>query len=159
MWPEILIWCYARALPCDVVWDNCASKFKDTIQKLQNRACELILKWNRFAHTDEIHHELKLWKQSERRTFHTACMAYRCNHILVPHYLQNIYQPVTAIHQHNTRNATNQNLFIESSPSESGKGMFRKRSVILFNSLPANVKNAVSLPTFKRAYISFIQQT
>ncbi len=29
---------------CDVVWDNCASKFKDTLQKLQNRACKLILK-------------------------------------------------------------------------------------------------------------------
>ncbi len=87
---------------CDVVWDNCVSKLKDTLQKLQNTACKLILKRNRFAHTDEIHHVLKLWKLSERRTFHTACTAYRCNHNLVPHYLQTIYQPVTAIHQHNT---------------------------------------------------------
>ncbi len=70
-------------------------------------------------------------------------MAYRCNINLVPHYLQHIYQPVTAIHQHNRRNDTNQNLFIESSSSESGKGMFRKRSVILFNSLPGYLKNAV----------------
>ncbi len=142
---------------CDVVWDNCACKFKDTLQKPQNRACKLNLKRNRFAHTDEIHHELKLWKLNERRTFHTACMTYRCNHNLVPHYLHNIYQPVTSIHQHNTRNATNQNLFIESSSSESGKGMFRKRSVIRFNSLPGHLKNDVSLPTFKRD--SFIQQT
>ncbi len=28
----------------DLVWDNCASKFKDTLQKLQKRAYRLILK-------------------------------------------------------------------------------------------------------------------
>ncbi len=36
---------------CDIVWDACANNLKNTIQKLQNRACKLIVKTNRYMHT------------------------------------------------------------------------------------------------------------
>ena len=84
-------------------------------------------------------------------------MAYRCQHNLVPEYLQNMYHPLSEVHQYNTRRAANLSLFVESSTSESGKGMFRKRSVILFNSLPVRLKDAASLNAFKRAYCAYFQ--
>jgi hypothetical protein len=142
---------------CDVVWDTCSNQLKDSLQKLQNRACKIILKRNRYAHTNEIHQTLKLLKLSDRRRFHTACMAYRCANNLVPEYLRNIYQQVSDVHQHGTRNAVNNNIFIVQNSSESGKGMFKHRSAILLNSLPAHLKNSPSLITFKRAYIAYTQ--
>ncbi len=143
---------------CDIVWDTCANNLKNTIQNLQKRVCKIILKTNRYPHTAEIHQELKLWMLTERRKFHTACMAYRCQHGLVPEYLRHIYQYASDVHAHDTRNAANNSLFVISNNSESGKCMFRNRSVILFNSLPAHVKNGTSVPSFKRAYTT-IQQT
>ena len=143
---------------CDTVWDTCAGYLKDTVQKLQNRACKIILRRDRLAHTNDIHRELKLWKLHERRKFHCACVTFRCKNELVPSYLSNIYQPISDIHHHSTRYATAQNLFIVGSSTESGKSMFKHRSVILWNSLPAHLKNCHSLPSFKRAYISWKNQ-
>ncbi len=143
---------------CDIVWDICANNIKNTIQTLQNRACKLILMTNRYAHTVEIHQELKLWMLAERHKFHTTCMAYRCQHGLVPEYLRHIYQYVSDLHAHDTRNAANNSLFVINNNSKSGKCMLRNRSVILFNSLAAQVNYVTSLPSFKRAYTT-IQQT
>ncbi len=67
---------------------------------------------------------------TERHKFHTACMAFRSQHGLVSEYLTGIYQYVSDVHAHDTRNATNNNQFATSNNLESGKCMFRNRSVI-----------------------------
>ncbi len=124
-----------------------------------------------YAHTAEIHQELKLWMLAERHKFHTACMAYRCQHVLVPEYLIDIYQYVSDVHAHDTRNATYNSLFVNSNNSESGKCMFRNRSVILrekchFSSIiqeglycyTTNLRNNIQLryPPFISFLLSFI---
>ncbi len=76
----------------------------------------------------------------------------------LPEYLRDIYQYVSDIDAHDIGHAANYTHFVISNNSESGKCMFRSRSVILLKSLPAHVKNASSLPSFNRAYTT-IQQT
>ncbi len=140
---------------CDVIWDTCAGILKDKIQKLQNRACKIILKTKKQAHTNDIHSKLRLWKLSERRRFHTACLAYKCKHNPQPTYLSNLYQQVNQIHQHNTRQASNRDLFVVRNNTEAGKAMFRNRSIPLWNSLPAKVKNCQTYTSFKQRYVTW----
>ena len=139
---------------CNVVWDSCSEYLKDMLQKLQNRACKIILRLGRYASTSAIHAELKLWKLKERRKFHTACITYRCKAQLVPQYLSNIYTTVTETHTHMTRNASNMNMYVTRNNTEMDKSIFGHRSV-LWNTLPAHLKHCQSIPSFKRTYFTW----
>ncbi len=128
----------------DVVWSELPIGCSQTLQRLQNRAARIILQRESSRNTFDILNWVNL---STRRQIHKCVSVFKCLNNLVPEYLSEHFTRNCNIHSYNTRrkndlHAIKPNLSL-------GKRSFKYSGSLLYNTLPSEIKNAVSLPNFK----------
>ena len=79
---------------CDTVYQVMMAKDLAHLQVLQNKACRIILKQNRFSHAADLHHELKLPYLSQRRELHTLVIMYKIINNTAPPYLSRMIKRI-----------------------------------------------------------------
>ena len=63
---------------CNIIVNNSHTKLQDRLQKLQNRGARIIMCEQYRSNVQQIHHSLKWFTVSDRTTYHSLCMVYKC---------------------------------------------------------------------------------
>ena len=87
---------------CDVVYDGLRQNDIDTLQKLQNAACRIILSCDSRTHISDLHEALNLELLQSRRSRHTAHEMYKVYHQLTPLKILDMFVHPVNVHQRNT---------------------------------------------------------
>ena len=125
---------------CSAVWGSIGVGQSERLQKLQNRAAQLI--------TSSLLGDLA-WDSLERwRSKQLAVFLFKALHNLSPTCLNSIFRTTSSVHSHNLRNSKH-NLFVPRPSTEAGKRSFRYRGSVLWNSLPSSAKTQPTLSSFK----------
>lgn len=133
---------------CDVVWGNCNKGLTDRLQKLQNRAARVITRTNYETRSAEILKNLK-WDDLECRRFkHMAVVMYKILNNKAPAYL-NSFRKLRDGTTYNLR-AHDSDFVVPKPRTEALKRSFQYQGPKVWNGLASDVKDANSLPQFKR---------
>ena len=147
----------AMILPCidygDTVWGTTAKALKET-QRLQNAAARVIT--GNFDYVNvrgaDLVRELKWQTMAERQRFHTATLMYKCIYGLAPNYLCDQVSLAREVSSYQTRQAAGLNVIVPSPNKEVFKKSFLYNGAIVWNSLPAFLKESQSVLDFKARY-------
>ena len=130
----------------DIIYGTASFKYTALLQKLQNRACRIILGVSPYSHTPvrELHARLG-WKSLEsRRCCHLNTMVFKALNDLAPPYLKECFQ----FCQRNYSLRSNGNLSLPKPRSDYCKRKFSYRGSMQFNNLPPHLKIPCSLSSF-----------
>ena len=138
----------------DVLYGTASSKYIDSLQKLQNRACRIILGVSPYSHMPvrELHARLG-WKSLEtRRCYHLNTMVFKALNELAPPYLKECFQ----FCERSYSLRSNGNLALPKPRTDYCKRKFSYRGSLQFNSLPPHLKNPCSLASFSHKLNLFL---
>ena len=138
----------------DIIYGTASFKYTALLQKLQNRACRIILGVSPYSHTPvrELHARLG-WKSLEsRRCCHLNTMVFKALNDLAPPYLKGCFQ----FCQRNYSLRSNGNLSLPKPRSDYCKRKFSYRGSMQFNNLPPHLKIPCSLSSFINKMHSFL---
>ena len=123
----------------DIVWTKGAKENLDRVQKLQNRAGRVILRWKRRSHVLDIHSKLGWHTCEEKFKLHKTMMVGKCLLGQVPSYLRGKFTYARDFHAHHTRHA-NSKLFVPRMNCSAAKNLFCYEGALLFNSLTTSIQ-------------------
>ena len=132
----------------DIMWSKGPQSNLKRIQKLQNKACRVILRCRRRTHISTMHSSLGWLTSQNKIKLHKMLMVGKCLLGDVPSYLRGKFIRAKDFHSYSTRNA-NCNLFIPRITCNAGKNLFCYEGAVLFNTLNNTVKTSQSYKEFK----------
>ena len=136
---------------CDVVYSNMDKFLRDKIQKVQNLCIRFIFEVKKNSHVDyaTLRKELKWLDMNSRRLKHGLTLIYKILHNLAPNYLQDTFTLVSDIHNVNTRHSNNNIWIPKTITSKIHRNAFTFEMAKIYNQIPENIKNSVSVNSFK----------
>ncbi len=141
----------------DVIYNCMSQKDANILQRLQNMAFKNILRVPRLTSTDEIHRDLDMLMLHERRTLHTATQMFKVEHKLCPAAVTALFVKRSDIHRTSTRQACKNSYNIPKLNLEMSKRNFTYRGVMIWESLPGNLKLAATYDEFKLNVIRWLK--
>ena len=133
---------------CSVVWGNCSKTLSNKLQKLQNRAARILTFSSFDANADTLTEKLGWKKLNSQRQMHRAIMVYKSLNGLAPQYLRDKFVDRNNISNYYLRDAVNK-LAIPLPHTNFMKNSFSYSGAVLWNNLPAEMRQADSLRTFR----------
>ena len=137
---------------CNTVLSNTSSGNINKISKLQRRACKLILAQD-YTDIQEALERLNILSFDQIIFLNKAKLMYKVHNNLAPVYLHELFQ-MRDINLDNTasnlRSVAHKNYLLPQAKCNLYKGSFSYSGVVVWNSLPTNIKVASSLETFVR---------
>ena len=137
---------------CSSVMAGAPDVLLHRLQSVLNAAVRLVFSARKFDHTTPLLCELHWLKVPERVKFRLCVLTYRCLTGTAPHYLAETIRPVSSrgTCQH-LRSAETSTLLVPSTRrSTLGDRSFSVAAARAWNALPQHVRNASSLPVFRR---------
>ena len=136
------------------VWGNTSQNNMINIDRQQKMAARIIMDNFDFINTrgDNLCNLLNLQCFQDRLKYSTCCLMYKCIHGLVPDYLSNHILYEFEIHNHVTRTAINNDLYLPFPCIEQYKQSLFYNGAKTWNNLSNLVRDSTSLNTFKRNY-------
>ncbi len=139
---------------CTIIWGN--SPHINKLLKAHKRAAQVILDVRDFqTPSSEMFKSLNLMPLRDRVTYRKACMMYKSLNGLAPVYMSEMFKYVHESHSKDTRTSARSDLSL---PSGKHKGIyinsFAYSGAKIWNDIPTNIRNSVSLESFKCAYLS-----
>lgn len=129
---------------------------KNMLQILQNRGMRIILECKRDTPVDLMLDTL-LWMNVESRiTMLVLLFVYKIKNNLLPPYLNRFIRYNNEVHSYFTRNRNN--FHIERKNSRRAMKIIFFEGLNQFNALPFEIKEAPSIPIFKRRLITYLRQ-
>ena len=136
------------------LWGHCSEYDKSLITRVQHRAARIITGQfdYRTVRGHDLVTELRFQTIEQRRDYFTACLMYKCLNNIGPLHLTNEISLVSEIHNAYTRSAQQNNVHVPMPNSELFKKSFKYHGAIIWNSLPAELKQAEHVEEFKYLY-------
>ena len=131
-----------------VVWDNCTKSSADKLQKLQNRAARILTFFSYGTNADLLIKRLGWRKLESRRKIQKVTMVYKSLNVLVPDYLQPLFNHRNSVTNYTLRD-TEGKLTVLTPRTNYLKNSFGYSGAVLWNSLPVNLRQADTLKQFK----------
>lgn len=95
-------------------------------------------------------------KLNEVHSLKLLCFVFDCSRGSTPEPFNNLFTPVHQVHNYNTRQASNRDIFISSvNTTQYGKRSARFAGAVLWNNLPLSIKSAHSSNIFKKQLRDF----
>jgi hypothetical protein len=135
------------------VYGKTASKHLQKIQINQNRALKVLFNKNYYTPTSELHKDLKIPKVADIAKIHVLKFVQKQRNGKVPDTFNNLFTVNAEVHNHNTRQALN--LTIPQPRNELSKQKLNYNGPVLWNQLPAKIRNTKCPKTFSRLLRSF----
>lgn len=134
---------------CSVIWGNSTNLNIQKITKLQRRACKLIL-GSEYTHLEEACNHLKILPFDESVFLNKAKMMYKIAYNMVPSYLIDLFQMRNSSDDtiSSLRSVTNKNFLIPKPNLNLFKNSLSYSGAIIWNSIPLEIKNSMSLNIF-----------
>ena len=114
------------------------------LQRVQNRGARLI---TQNSSSSIAISQLKWMNLETRRIMHQCTLIYRCLHNMVPDYLTKYFVLNKSIRERNTRQSNN--IYLPKPNLEIFKKSFKYAGAYHFNTLPNDIKQSLSLNSFK----------
>ena len=140
---------------CSSVWDNVGITLAEKLQKLQNRAARVITHSTYDIRSHTLRQQLGWDDLQTRRNKHKAIMMYKIYHGLCPDYLSEMFTSRSMSTHYGLRSVSHDNYSIPRPNREYLKKSFSYSGALLWNNLPMDLKDAVSLDTFKVSLNNF----
>ena len=133
----------------DVVWDNCTEQQSLSLEKIQLEAGRIVSGTTKLVGTDKLYAELGWLKLSERRNLHKLFLFFKMDNGQAPLYLTGLIPPrVGDVSNYPLRNSDN---YVSiNTDTCSYANSFLPSTINAWNNLPASVKSATTLASFKR---------
>ena len=133
----------------DVVWDNCTEQQSLSLEKIQLEAGRIVSGTNKLVGTGKLYAELGWLKLSERRNLHKLFVFFKIENGQAPLYLTDLIPPrIGDISNYPLRNSDN---YVSINTNTcSYPNSFLPSTINAWNNLPASVKSATTLASFKR---------
>ena len=144
---------------CSTVWSNTSNSNISKINTLQRRACKLILSqtYNGFH---EALQRLDILSFDQTVFLNKAKIMYKIYNNLAPTYLQELFQ-MRDVNLDNTasnlRSVTHKNYLLPQPKCNLFKGSLSYSGVVVWNSIPTNIKNSKSLDIFIKKCTDWIK--
>ena len=138
---------------CCTLWGTGLSKTNlSKLQKIQNCAMRIILECHHRTHVKDMLQALCWLNINQWLYYQLACLVWKIYNNQVPEYLNHLYTPQSAIHNHNTRSSAKGSIHITSSH----KSSLSHNGAKLWNELPAELRNIKRFNHFKRELLQYI---
>ena len=131
-----------------IVWDNCTSREKETIEKIQIEAARLVTGITRSASLDNLYKEIGWMTLENRRRYQKFICIFKIMNGLTPDYLRDIFpMNVHSRTAYTLRNA--HNIDVVGCRTELFASSFIPSAVFLWNELPEDIKSITSISLFR----------
>ena len=139
---------------CSIIWDSCGSTLADKLQKLQNRAARVLTSSSYDTNADYLFDKLGWKKLASQRKMAKAIMVYKSLNGLAPDYLSEMFVDRSSITNYALRD-TGGKLALPQPRTNYLKNSFGYSGAALWNSLPAELRQANTLNKFRYDYSNF----
>ena len=133
---------------CSSVWGSCSKSLSQKLQKLQNRAARVITFSNYDRNTDGLLRMVNWVKLDRQRLVNKSIMMYKIVNNMVPEYLSSHFVLRSDTLTYNLRDSDG-TLAIPQPRTNYCKRSLSYSGVVLWNSLPLNIRQSLSLNEFK----------
>ena len=145
---------------CSVIWSNSSNCNVNRIDKLQRRACKLIL-GNDYVSLNESLYQLNLLSFDQCVFLNKAKIMYKIHNNLAPSYLHEMFQMRNANLDStlsNLRSVANKHYILPQAKCNMFKGSLSFSGVLIWNSIPIDIKNSSSLHIFSKRCFEWIRR-
>ena len=133
----------------NIVWDNCTIENKRIVENIQLEAARIVTGGTKLCSIQRLYDETKWETLQKRRTKHKLCQLYKMINGLTPAYLQHLIpERVQQLSRYSLRNSQNFSLPVSRTVTYSTS--FLPSTIRDWNSLSTDLKNAVSIASFKK---------
>ena len=142
-----------------IIWGNTSRhnlKRLHTVVKQFGRSI-LDIKNPKDIHTVDLFKTLDWLPIDTRIRYFKGVMAYKAINNLTPVYLSQMFTLTQQIHQYQTRQSTNKDIYMPNIKTEYGRRSYKYWATIEWNMLPHFVKDSPSLPVFKKRYMLYLK--
>jgi hypothetical protein len=131
---------------CSNVWANGSKANATVLSQLQKRAARLILDKDQQTSSKPLFQQLGWQTIQQRQTYHSAILAYKAIHNLLPQPISTMFTLCKNTTDHNLRSTQSNNIYLPKKHMNSPILNATKS----WNSLPTSLKHSPSLPRFKK---------
>ena len=132
------------------MWGLTYPSLLNPISVLQNKILRVITFSDKIAPSIPIFHSLKVLRFNDIITMHNVSFVYECVHNLSPAYFSNFFIWIENVHSFSTRQSKRGDLFaLRCNTTQYGLRSIHYSGVRLWNSLPTDLRNSVSLSIFR----------
>jgi hypothetical protein len=132
---------------CSSVWSNTSATNVKKLQAVQNVACRIVTRTQKFDHITSALKKLMWLPVKEHLLYRDTIMTYKCLNEMAPPYLCSKFRNRASIHGRLTRNRDL--LQIPLYRTASGQRTFTYRAVKIWNELDARLKESKTIKNFK----------
>lgn len=138
-------------------WGSASKTTLKPIQILQNKVLRLMNKttWKDHTENNVLYQKFELLKVDDIYRLELGKFMYLYQTKALPKVFETYFLDLTQAHNHNTRAKSNNNYFLPSIKTNSGKNSIRFHGVQLWNKLPVTLKH-YSFHCFKKAYAEML---
>ena len=133
----------------DIVWDNCTQQQSYLLEKIQLEASRIVSGTTKLVEIDKLYAELGWLKLSERRSLHKLFLFFEMENGLAPLYLSDLIPPREGdVSNYPLRNSDH--YVSVNTNTTSYANSFLPSTIKAWNNLPASIKSANTIGSFKR---------
>ena len=135
---------------CTLLWANSHVTNRRKLQLLQKKAIRIITSSHYIAHTDPLFSTTKLLKLDDLYKYQLGIFMHKVTHFQLPQNMSSMFLRTDNIHSHQLRN---QNAYyIQQIRTNTGKSKINFSGSKFWNTLPANLRQLVSIHQFKKKF-------
>ena len=139
------------------VWGLTYPSMLDSISALQKKTLRIVTFSDKTAPSSPIFDCLQVLKFSDIIFLHIVSFVFECVHNLAPTYFRNYFTSIQSIHNIGTRQSLKGDLFaLCCNTTQYGLRSVHYTGVRLWNSLPCEIRDSLSLPVFRKKIKSHI---
>lgn len=145
---------------CCVVWGNASNFNTNKIEKLQRRACKLIL-GNEYSTLENARKKLHILSFEEIVFIHKAKIMYKISNNIAPVYLTDLFQLRGTVNTREDsqlflRSVSNRNFVIPKPNINLFRNSFSYSGALVWNSIPLTIKNSDSVEAFTKKCLKWM---
>jgi len=134
---------------CCIIWGSCISVSEDKLIKFQKRAARIILYKDYNTPSTELFTELNWTTFPERVLYQKSIAMYKIVNNICPDYLKNHIAYTSEFNSRDTRSSTSVQFYNPKPNCELFRRSCMYSGAAIWNSLPCDVKSAISANSFK----------
>ena len=140
----------------DIVYMHCTQDLQMRLQYIQNNACRMILKADRYSSVLGMHQQLGLSTLTERRMFHACGFMFKVQKGLISaNNVCTIFEVLELVHDRETRARNRGDLQIVQSRTQMGEKSIQIFGSRIWNLMPVCLRNLNTIETFCKHYWNY----
>ena len=134
---------------CIHIWGNAYQTHLQKLHVLQNKIVRIIAGVSRRTSSDHLYCELNILKLKKLYLYAVGLCMYKYENDMLPELFKDMFIKVTDVHEHDTRNATTDQLYIPIYGTVRGQKSFKYAGVRTWNYILQSVNTRCPIGTFK----------